>query len=53
VFEYDSLKLVIEQGLLKELGTVNVDYRNSVWRSGFSITSSQDLQGAGGGGGCC
>jgi hypothetical protein len=46
------LKVVIADDLLEELGSVNVDYRDSVWRSGFAISSSKTLQG-GGGGGCC
>ncbi len=44
--------MVIADDLLDELGTVSVDYRDSVWRSGFSISSSKALRG-GGGGGCC
>ena len=53
VFEYESLKMVVANELLGELGTVTVDYSDSAWRSGFSITSSNSLRGAGGGGGCC
>jgi len=52
VFDYEELKMVIAGDLLEELGTVSVDYRDSVWRSGFSISSAKTL-GGGGGGGCC
>lgn len=45
--------MVIATDLLDELGSVNVDFRDSVWRSGFSITSSKELRGAQQGGGCC
>lgn len=51
IYDYDDLKMVIAADLLQELGTVNVDFRESVWRSGFSITSSKALGGSGGG--CC
>jgi len=51
-FEYDSLKMIIADDLLDELGTVTVDYSDSAWRSGFAISSSKPLKG-GGGGGCC
>jgi Fe-S cluster assembly iron-binding protein IscA len=52
VFEYESLKMIITNDLLDELGSVNVDYSDSAWKSGFSISSSNTLRGAGGGG-CC
>ena len=51
VFEYDSLKMIVADALLEELGTVTVDYSDSAWKSGFSISSSNTLKG--GGGGCC
>jgi hypothetical protein len=44
--------MIIAGDLLDELGSVNVDFRDSVWRSGFSISSSKSLKGSGGGG-CC
>ena len=53
MYEYDALKMIIADELLEELGTVNVDYRDSAWRSGFAISSSKPLSGSGGGGGCC
>ena len=53
VFEYESLKMVVANDLLDELGSVTVDYHDSAWKSGFSISSSKALRGAGGGGGCC
>lgn len=52
IFEVDNLKMIIAGDLLEELGSVNVDYRDSVWRSGFSISSSNALK-SGGGSGCC
>lgn len=45
--------MVIAGDLLDELGSVNVDFRDSVWRSGFSITSAKALGGAPAGGSCC
>jgi hypothetical protein len=45
--------MVIAVDLLEELGSVNIDYRDSVWKSGFAISSSKSLAGGGGGGGCC
>lgn len=52
VFDFDALKMVIDNDLLGQLGTVAVDYRDSVWRSGFSVTASGDIRGLGSGR-CC
>ena len=51
VYDFEDLKVVIGPDLLDELGSVAVDYRDSVWKSGFSITPSKALGGSGGG--CC
>ena len=54
VYDYEPLKLVIDNELLTQLGSVNVDYRDSVWKSGFSVTAAKDFRGAGGSrAGCC
>jgi Fe-S cluster assembly iron-binding protein IscA len=52
VYEFAPLKLIIDGSLQAELGEVSVDYSDSVWRSGFKITSSKPL-GGGGSGKCC
>lgn len=52
VYEFAPLKLVIDDALQGELGSVSVDYSDSVWRSGFKITSSNPV-GGGGSGRCC
>ena len=51
VYDFSPLKMVIDDSLQGELGVVSVDYNDSVWRSGFKITSAKPL-GGGGGGGC-
>ena len=52
VYDFEALKLVIDNDLLGRLGTVAVDYRDSVWRSGFSVTAGNDIRGLGSGR-CC
>lgn len=52
VYEYAPLKVVIDDDLQAQLGAVNVDYSDSVWRSGFKISSANPL-GGGGSGRCC
>lgn len=52
MFDYEQLKMVIDADLLTQVGGVDVDYRDSVWRSGFSITAAKDLRTAGSGR-CC
>jgi len=52
VYEYAPLKMVIDDSLQGELGAVSVDYSDSVWRSGFKITSANPI-GGGGSGKCC
>lgn len=52
VYDFTPLKLVIDDALQGELGAVSVDYSDSVWRSGFKITSSKPI-GGGGSGKCC
>lgn len=51
VYDLAPLKVVIDDSLQDQLGAVNVDYTDSVWRSGFKITSSKPL--GGGSGRCC
>ena len=52
MYDFAPLKLVIDDALQGELGAVNVDYSDSVWRSGFKITSTNPI-GGGGSGKCC
>jgi Fe-S cluster assembly iron-binding protein IscA len=52
VYDFAPLKMVIDDALQGELGAVSVDYSDSVWRSGFKITSSKPI-GGGGSGKCC
>jgi len=51
VYDVAPLKLVIDPELQTQLGSVTVDYSDSVWRSGFKITSSIPL--GSGSGKCC
>jgi len=51
VYTFAPLKMVIDDSLQGELGVVNVDYNDSVWRSGFKITSAKPI-GGGAAGGC-
>ena len=51
VYDLAPLKMVIDDDLQAQLGSVSVDYTDSVWRSGFKITSSKPL--GGGTGRCC
>lgn len=51
VYDLAPLKMVIDDDLQAQLGSVSVDYTDSVWRSGFKITSSNPL--GGGSGRCC
>jgi Fe-S cluster assembly iron-binding protein IscA len=51
VFDLAPLKMIIDDELQQQLGAVNVDYSDSVWRSGFKITSDKPI--AGGSGKCC
>ncbi len=56
MYDYAPLKMVIDDSLQGELGTVSVDYNDSVWRSGFKITSAKPVGGGSGGcdsGKCC
>jgi hypothetical protein len=52
VYDFAPLKMVIDDALQGELGAVSVDYSDSVWRSGFKVTSSKPI-GGGGSGKCC
>jgi Fe-S cluster assembly iron-binding protein IscA len=51
IYELAPLKMVIDGELQNQLGSVTVDYSDSVWRSGFKITSSNPL--SGGASRCC
>ena len=51
MYDFTPLKMVIDDSLQGELGSVSVDYNDSVWRSGFKITSTKPL--GGGSGKCC
>lgn len=53
VFDYETLKMVIDNDLLDRVDSVDVDYKNSAWRSGFSITAGKDLREFRSSGGCC
>ena len=56
VYDFTPLKVVIDDTLQGELGVVSVDYNDSVWRSGFKITSAKPVGSAAGGcssGKCC
>ncbi|MHB8837076.1 MAG: hypothetical protein ACYC9Y_15410 [Candidatus Methylomirabilia bacterium] len=56
MYDFAPLKMVIDDSLQGELGVVSVDYNDSVWRSGFKITSAKPPgSGAGGcsSGKCC
>ena len=52
VYDFEPLKMVIDDDLESEVGAVSVDYSDSVWRSGFKVTASKPL-GGGGSGRCC
>ena len=52
VYDFPPLKMVIDDTLQGELGSVTVNYSDSVWRSGFKITSAKPV-GGGGSGSCC
>jgi len=45
VYDLAPLKFVIDDDLQTRLGSVNVDYSDSVWRSGFKITASKPIGG--------
>jgi Fe-S cluster assembly iron-binding protein IscA len=51
VYEFEPLKLVIDDALESQLGAVSVDYSDSVWRTGFKVTADKPL--GGGSGRCC
>ena len=55
-FEIDSLKFVVDAGLLESLGGVTIDHVNDGYRSGLTITSERPITGqqsGGCGGGSC
>jgi len=52
VFENNSLKFLIEKGLLETCGSIKVEYLDAGPRPGFGITSSNPIGGGGCGGSC-
>lgn len=48
-YDFQGLTLLVEKSLLEQCGTINVDYVDAGPRSGFSVSSSIPLPGAGGG----
>ena len=52
VYEFEPLKVIIDDDLQEQVGSVSVDYSDSVWRSGFKVTASRPI-GGGGSGRCC
>jgi iron-sulfur cluster assembly protein len=54
IFENNSLKFLIEKGLLETCGSIKVEYIDAGPRSGFGITSAKPIGGSGCGcGGSC
>jgi Fe-S cluster assembly iron-binding protein IscA len=41
--EFDAVKYVIDKELSEKIGTVNVDYVDKGWRSGFVISSENPV----------
>lgn len=52
-YDFDALKVIVDRDLLERLGSVTVDYRDSVWRTGFAVTSAKDIREPGGARSCC
>lgn len=46
IYEFQPLKVLIDDDLEAQVGAVSVDYTDSVWRSGFKVTASRPLGGA-------
>jgi Fe-S cluster assembly iron-binding protein IscA len=51
-FEFDGLRFVVEKSLMEKAGDITIDYAESGWRAGLSITSKNSLRSAGGSSGC-
>ncbi|MFT5699824.1 MAG: iron-sulfur cluster assembly protein [Desulforhopalus sp.] len=49
LFAQQNLTFLVEKDLLKQCGSITVDYANAGNRSGFSITSANPLPNTGGG----
>ncbi|HDK43433.1 MAG TPA: hypothetical protein ENG91_02635 [Desulfobacteraceae bacterium] len=49
VFEENDLTFLIEQGLLSTCGSIKLDFIESGYRSGFSITAANPVSSSGGG----
>jgi Fe-S cluster assembly iron-binding protein IscA len=47
-FEEDGVQFLVEQGLLSTCGAIKVDFLEAGYRSGFSITSDNPVNGGGG-----
>ncbi len=48
VFEREGLTFLVEKDLLEQCGNIAVDYHDAGSRSGFSLSSTNPLPGAGG-----
>lgn len=48
-FEQDNLTFLVDKTLIQQCGNITVDYHDAGSRSGFSISSTNPLPGAGGG----
>lgn len=51
-FEFDGLRFVVEKDLMAKAGDITIDYAESGWRAGLSITSKNSLKSPGGSSGC-
>jgi iron-sulfur cluster assembly accessory protein len=49
LFQQQSLTFLVEKDLLEQCGSITVDYHDAGSRSGFSISCTNPLPGAGGG----
>lgn len=49
LFEEQNITFLVDKGLLEQCGGITVDYHDAGSRSGFSISSTNPLPGAGGG----
>nr|WP_219842665.1 hypothetical protein [Desulfobulbus oralis] len=49
VFEEGTLKFVVDEQLIAQVGAIKVDFIEAGYQSGFSISTEKPLPGAGGG----
>ena len=52
VFEEGTLKFVVDEQLIAQVGAIKVDFIEAGYQSGFSISTEKPLPGAGGGCSC-